>query len=56
MSHRHDSEDGFPNLEELDSHFEDQESTYSVGQAPSVSKHGLLADRSISEEVGCASP
>jgi len=51
MSHHHDAEDGFPNLEELDNHFEDRGSTYSVGQAPSVAKQDLLADRSISEEV-----
>lgn len=36
MSHYHELEDGFPNLEELDNHSEDHGSAYSVGAPPSV--------------------
>lgn len=56
MSHHHDSEDGFPNLEELDSHSEDQISTYSVPPMSSVRKPDLLTGRSINEEVGLIYP
>lgn len=52
MSHYHELEDGFPNLEELDNHSEDHGSAYSVGAPPSVRRMQATAmDRSISQEV-----
>lgn len=51
MSHYHELEDGFPNLEELDSHSEDHGSSYSVKAPPSVRYQDLIADRVINHDV-----
>ncbi|KAK5047102.1 hypothetical protein LTR84_007045 [Exophiala bonariae] len=51
MSHHHEVEDGFLNLEELDSHSEDHGSSYSIGAPPSVRYREAIADRVIDQDT-----
>ncbi|EXJ84033.1 hypothetical protein A1O3_04700 [Capronia epimyces CBS 606.96] len=52
MSHYHEAEDGFPNLEEMDiaRHSED-ESAYSYSHSPSVRREDMIASRRIESEL-----
>ncbi|KIW86229.1 hypothetical protein Z517_01624 [Fonsecaea pedrosoi CBS 271.37] len=53
MSHSHSSEDGFPNLEELDdaTNSGDHDSTYSYSRSPSVRRQQMIASRRIDAKL-----
>ena len=52
MSHYHESDDGFPNLEELEIHSEDDVSKSSMGPPSSIRHQDSLANRRIDLKVG----
>jgi hypothetical protein len=53
ISHLHQPEDGFPNLEELAdaAHSDDQDSNYSYSRSPSARRLDMIANRRIDAKV-----
>lgn len=56
MSHHHEAEDGFANLEEIDglNHAEDHESAYSVGHSSSIRPENTIGSRRFDSTVPCS--
>lgn len=51
ISHRHQLEDGFLHLEELDTHAEEHNSGHAFGRSPSARREQVLSSRRIHSSV-----